>query len=76
MTATPHVNDRLIPSRRWLWIGPTAGIACMVALFTYGLAIDAAPLAVIATSVAAVLGAVWASTHAALEAKSEKAAQR
>lgn len=49
---------------QFAWIGFALGIACMAALFVYGLIAGIQPLLVMSSSTAALLGAVWASTVA------------
>ena len=57
---------RLRTSRRWAWTGPAAAIACMVALFVYGLSGHTPALVVMAASLAAVAAATWSATAASL----------
>jgi hypothetical protein len=64
MTATDISTLRL--SLKWAWIGPAAGIACMVALFIVGLATQTSGRMVVAVSVAAALCGVWVAVIASL----------
>lgn len=71
--------DRIRGVLSMVWVGPVMGIACMIGLFCYALANGSGPMMVVASSVAASMGAVWASTYAALRAqlaKATKAVQR
>ncbi|MDN5905928.1 MAG: hypothetical protein ACTHZK_11550 [Arthrobacter sp.] len=63
-----------VNGQRYAWIGFALGIACMVALFVYGLITGKPQLMVIASSVAALLGVVWASTSAAAQAATRRRA--
>lgn len=57
---------------KYLWIGPVLGIACMAGLFIYGLVGDIPQLLVMSSSLAAMLGAIWASTTAAAKKKARR----
>jgi hypothetical protein len=57
---------RLRLSLKWAWAGPVGGLACMVALFVAGIATQTPGMVVMAASVAAVLGGVWAGVTASL----------
>lgn len=54
------------------WIGYVLGLACMAGLFIYGLTLETPGLLVMSSSMAALLGAVWASTSAAARKKAAK----
>lgn len=56
-------------SQRWLWLGPAAGILCMVVLFVAGLATETAPWVVISASLVPLLGAIWVSSHVGVRTK-------
>ena len=73
-TATAQVRSLQI-ARRVATIGFAVGIACMVALFVYGIVISSAPLMVIASSTGGALGASITATFVTLNKKLE-AAQR
>ncbi len=59
-TATPH----RVNGAQYAWIGFAMGIACMAALFIYGLVSSTPGMLVMSSSMAAMLGAVWVSTSA------------
>ena len=69
-TTTNTLVARLQISQRWLWVGPVAGIAAMIALFVWGATSGHPQVMVISSGVAAALGAIWAgvatSTKAAI----------
>ncbi|MDF1488046.1 hypothetical protein [Tessaracoccus caeni] len=67
--------DRIRGALSMVWVGPVMGIACMIGLFCYAVANGSAPMMVVASSVAASMGAVWASTYAALRSQLAKAAK-
>lgn len=64
-TVEPRINGQ-----RYAWIGYAMGIACMAALFITGLAMGQPQLTVMASSMAVLLGAVWASTAATARKRS------
>jgi hypothetical protein len=68
--------ERIDRGLRWLWVGPSAGIACMVALFCFGVVSGSAPLVTIASITAGMLGVTWASTFVALAGQRSKLVQR
>ncbi|GAA1499053.1 hypothetical protein [Paeniglutamicibacter kerguelensis] len=57
---------------RYAWIGFAMGIACMAGMFNRGLAIGQPGLVVMSSSLAAVLGATWSTTHVALKMRTAK----
>ncbi|MFF5793557.1 hypothetical protein ACFY5D_16045 [Paeniglutamicibacter sp. NPDC012692] len=57
---------------RYAWIGFAMGIACMAALFIYGLVIRQPGLIVMSSSLAAVLGATWGATRVVLKKREAK----
>lgn len=67
--------ERLRRSLTWLWVGPVGGLACMLALVCYGLAAGLPTVVMIASSVAAMLGGVWASTRIAVQRQLIRAEQ-
>lgn len=69
---TPAKNHTKNSGARYLWIGFTMGLACMAALFIAGLITGNAGMTVMASSTAAVLGAVWTSTAAAAKKAANK----
>jgi hypothetical protein len=72
-SASTLTVDRLRVSLRWLWVGPVCALACMVALTVYGLVSDQPGLVVLASTIAAVSGGVWASSHVALQRRLSRA---
>lgn len=60
-------------SALYMRIGFLMGLACMAALFIAGLARGNVGMAVMASSTAAVLGATWSSTSAAMKKKAAAA---
>ncbi|WP_417216852.1 hypothetical protein [Arthrobacter sp.] len=61
-------TSTLANGQQYAWIGYAMGIACMAALFIAGLVTGTAQMMVMACSLAAMLGALWASTTAAARA--------
>ncbi|GAA4657273.1 hypothetical protein [Arthrobacter cryoconiti] len=59
---------------RFVWMGFAAGLACMLALFIYGLVRGSAPMLVMASSVGVVLGSTWTATSVALKKRAREAA--
>lgn len=59
---------------RYLAIGFTGAIACMTALFIYGLVIQSQGLLVMSSTIAALSGAVWFSTYASVKKKERESA--
>ncbi|WP_372696841.1 hypothetical protein [Arthrobacter sp. JSM 101049] len=62
------MNSPQQSGQRYTWIGYAAGIVCMTALFIAGLATGKPQLAVMAGTLAALLGTIWASAAAARKA--------
>lgn len=73
-TNASHVTPAKNDGTRYLWIGFAMGLACMAALFIAGLVTGSAGMTVMASSAAAVLGAVWSSTAAAAKKAAAKQA--
>lgn len=67
--------ERIDRSLRWLWLGPVAGMACLVPLFGYGAVSGSAQLMVISAITAGMLGVIWASTYAGLRSQRSKLAR-
>ena len=67
--------ERIDRSLRWLWVGPVSGFSCMIALFCMGAITGSALLMLVASTTAAVLGAVWSATYAGLLAQRRKLAR-
>lgn len=67
MNTTKNSN----PGTRYAWTGYAAAIACMIALFIYGLIQNNQGMVVMASSVAALSGATWAATSAAKNKKQQ-----
>lgn len=57
---------------QYAWIGFAMGIACMAALFFYGLVSSTPGMLVMSSSMAAMLGAVWVSTSATARKKNRR----
>lgn len=74
-TLTPELI-RLRRSLKWSWLGPAAGIACMLALFAAGIGTETPGLVVMATSIGAALGGVWAATSTALRRRIARVSAR
>lgn len=68
--------NKLRLSLKWLWAGPVAGIACMVALFIAGIVTETPGMMVMAGSVAAVCVGVWIGINTSLRRKIAQAEQR
>lgn len=67
-------ESTIVNGQRYAWIGYTLGIACMAALFIAGLVMGKPQLCVMAGSMAALLGAVWASTSVAAKKSASRSA--
>ncbi|MGP5724912.1 hypothetical protein ACTXOR_03890 [Arthrobacter rhombi] len=65
-------EKKTVNSQRYAWIGFALGIACMAGLFIFGLTTGKPQLPVMAGSIGALLGAVWASTSAAAAAAARR----
>lgn len=78
MTANDKSTDinRLRISLKWAWIGPAAGIACMVALFVAGILTKTPGLTIMAASVGAALGGIWAGVTTSLRRRIAQAEGR
>lgn len=74
-TVSSNEINRLRLSLKWAWAGPAGGIACMIALFIAGLATQTPGMVVMAASVGAMLGAVWASVTTSLRRRIASAEQ-
>jgi hypothetical protein len=68
--------DRLQLSLRWLWVGPVGALACAIVLAVYGFASDRPALVVMASTLAAVAGGVWASTHVSVRRRLARATEQ
>ncbi|MGY5766302.1 hypothetical protein ACXET9_14005 [Brachybacterium sp. DNPG3] len=75
-TAAPTETATLQRSLSRAWIGPAAGIACMIVLFVVGLATDNLMLTIMASTMAGVLGSIWAALYGSLRRKLTQAQQR
>lgn len=64
--------DRLRISLKYSWIGYALGLAAMAGLLIFGVVTARAGVTVIASTTAAVLGAMWATTHASLKRQLER----
>ncbi|WP_422117095.1 hypothetical protein [Brachybacterium sp. UNK5269] len=62
-------------SLQWAWLGPVAGIACMIALVIMGLVTHTPGMTIMAASLAAVLASIWVSVNASLRRKIVQAEQ-
>lgn len=74
--ATAPEITRLQISLKWLWVGPVAGIACMIALFIAGVATQTPSLMIIPASMVGALGGMWAGLRTSLRRKLAQAQQR
>lgn len=54
---------------RYVAIGFAGAIACMIALFIYGLVIQSQGLVVMASSMGSLSGALWSATYASMKKK-------
>lgn len=70
MTSTSATKTHDYYTTLVMRIGMSIGLACMVALFIAGLVTGNAGMTVMASTCAALLGAVWASMGAAARKKS------
>lgn len=70
-TATDTTPNQ-VNGAQYAWIGFAMGIACMAALFIYGLVSSTPGMLVTSSSTAAMLGAVWASTSATARKKNRR----
>ncbi|WP_104108602.1 hypothetical protein [Arthrobacter sp. N199823] len=71
---TEQITTAKNDGTRYMWMGFTMGLACMVALFIAGLVTGSAGMTVMAASTAAVLAAVWTSTAVAAKSIAKKKA--
>ncbi len=69
--STPKLG-KLRLSLKWAWAGPSAGIACMLALFIAGIVTHSPGMTVVSASVAAALAGIWVSVYASLRRKIEQ----
>lgn len=69
-------TTKLHLSRKWAWAGPAGGIACMIVLFIAGIVTQSPGMTVMAASVAAALGGVWAGVAASLRRAVESVEQQ
>lgn len=65
---TTNIN-RIRISQRWAWVGPAAGIAVMAILAVVGIVNNTPGLVVVASTVGAALGGVWAAVDTSLKQK-------
>ena len=66
MNATTNTRTT---GEQYAWIGFAMGIACMATLVVFGPVTGSTGMAVMGSSTGAMLGAVWASTNAAMRKK-------
>lgn len=67
-------EKKTVNGQRYAWIGFALGIACMMGLFIFGLAISQPRLLVISSSAAGLLGVLWATSSAAAKAATRRRA--
>ena len=71
-TSAAHL-EKLHLSRRWAWLGPIAGIACMIALLITGWVTHSQGLMVMAGSLIPVFGVIWACVDVSLHRQIDQA---
>lgn len=71
-----HELRKLQISLRWAWVGPAAGIACMIALFITGLVTQTPGMTVAAATLTAAMAGMWVGISVSLRRKITRVQRR